>query len=225
MGEKRHQILLYPEPKLVLQLVSLRFLRKLERCGFSAFFNMDGTLFDALPIWVSCLNQAWGTDYKPEDVTTYDLSCLKPPRPGMPSALEVLGPAFRDPEIQLGMEMMPGAPEAMGKISNLGIPNVICTKRPIEVYRATKEALRNKKIPFDLLILSSEKVELALALSCAFSLEDNPFYAQEFAKAGILSLLLDAPYNRNVDKRVIRIFDWREAVLVAKTIKSLREKR
>lgn len=225
MGEKRHQILLYPEPKLILQLVAVRFLRKLEKAGFCALYDVDGTLFNALPVWVECLNEAWGTDYRSEDVTSYDLSNLKPPHPDMPSALEVLGPAFRNPEVQLGMKTMPGAPEAMGEISDLGIPNVICTKRPIEVYRATKEALRNDRIPFDLLILSGEKIELALALSCAFSVEDNPFYAREFAKAGILSLVFPAPYNKDVGKEAIRVVDWREIVNHAKAVKFLREKR
>lgn len=184
---------------------------------------MDGTIFNAFPVWVSQVNEAWGTNYKPEDVTSYDLSSLKPPHPDAPSALEVLGPVFRDPQIQLDLETMPGAPEALQKISDLDIPNVICTARPIDVYQATKEALRSNRIPFDLLILSSEKVELALALSCAFSLEDDPLYAREFAKTGILSLLLDTPYNKDVDKKVIRVFSWREVVSIAKTVKFLRE--
>lgn len=223
MRERRHRILLYPEPKLILQQVAKRFLRKLEKCGFCAFFDADGTLFDALPIWLRYLNEAWGTGYKREDITTYDFSHLEPPHSDMPGALEVLGPAFRDPKVHLEMGMMSGAPEAMREFSALGVPIVIDTKRPIEVYRATKEALQGNGIPFDLLILSSQKIELALALSCALSVEDNPLYAQEFAKARILSLLVDAPYNRNVNEKVIRILSWREAVNAAKTVKFLRE--
>lgn len=222
MGERRHRILLYPEPRLVLQLVAKRFRKKVERCGFCAFVDADGTIFDALPIWLGHLNEVWRTDYRREDVIKYDFSNLKPP-PGMPTAREVLGPLFRDSEIHLEMETMPGAAGALEEISDLGIPIVICTKRPYEVRRATKDALRGNRIAFDLLIFSSQKIELARELFCALSVEDNPFYAEEFAKAGILSLLLDAPYNRDINKEVIRIFNWREAVNAAKTVKFLRE--
>jgi uncharacterized HAD superfamily protein len=223
MGEKRHRILLYPEPRLVLQLVALRFLRKLERCGWCAFFDADGTLFDALPVWVRRLNAAWGTSISPADIVAYDFAGLGPPTPGLPGALEVLGPVFRDSQVHLEMQPMPGAVEALMAISRLGIPIVICTKRPIEVYRATKTALRDNGIPFDLLILSGEKTELARELSCRLSVEDNPTYAQDFAQVGIPSLLLDAPYNKRVGKGVIRIRELREAVNIARVVKFLRD--
>jgi len=118
------------------------------------------------------------------------------------------------------MKLMPGAAAAVTAVSRLGIPVVVCTKRPVDVCDATKAALRRNGVPFDLLILSHQKVELALALSCALSVEDNPAYAQEFAEAGIVSLLLDASYNRNAEgEGVVRIFELQEVINAVKIVK------
>ncbi len=55
------------------------------------------------------------------------------------------------------------------------------------------------------------KKEICADLSLDFMIEDNPLFSKDCASAGIKVLLLDKPWNQNVEhENIIRVKSWKE---------------
>ena len=121
----------------------------------------------------------------------------------------------------------PGAAEVYRELKNDG--DMICqiTARkfvlqhsPLGLYSCTalKNWLKKNHFCYDRLLLCDEKQaaqeKLIYCRQCGIDvmLEDNPVTAEVLAGNGIIVLLFDEPYNRNViSKKIIRVRNWDEA--------------
>jgi 5'(3')-deoxyribonucleotidase len=86
----------------------------------------------------------------------------------------------------------------------------IITQRPLSTYFPTRSWLRNKKIKYDTLIFSKRKEKYFPKLR--FLIEDNLATAIKFSETEKKVFLIDAPWNREENRNLIRVRDWGEII-------------
>lgn len=120
------------------------------------------------------------------------------------------------------LEPIPGAPEALRRISAAGYTIVAITARPQwqykRLYGDTVYSLRKHNIPFDVVLFNKDKVEALYEHVCpawpvAF-VEDMERNAKALAAAGIRVFLYDQPHNQGVSSSasVLRVKDWQQVI-------------
>lgn len=122
-----------------------------------------------------------------------------------------------DPDFALRLTPMPGAVQAIRRLSRHGYRIVMITARPDCVREATRVWLRAQGISDHIEEIhcvsgGPAKAPLALTLGCAAFIEDNHATAEAMGMSGLRSYLLDAPYNRMFTRRSVRVADWQALV-------------
>lgn len=122
-----------------------------------------------------------------------------------------------DPNFALRLTPMPGAVQAIRRLSHQGYHIVMITARPDCVRDATRAWLLAQGIADAIEEIhcvpgGPAKAPLALALGCVAFIEDNHATAEAMGMAGLRSYLLDAPYNRMFSRRSVRVADWHALV-------------
>lgn len=122
-----------------------------------------------------------------------------------------------DPNFALRLTPMPGAIQAIRRLSHRGYRIVMITARPTCVHDATRAWLLAQGISdcIDEIYCVSggpAKPSLALEVGCLAFVEDNHATAEAMSAAGLRSYLLDAPYNRMFTRRSVRVADWQALV-------------
>ncbi len=168
----------------------------------------------------------YGRDVSLEDLHTWDLGV------SLGLAEHEVQP-FMDrvhaPETLGAMALIDGAREALHRIGALGFEVHIVTGRPPSTAATTRDWLRARKVPHDVLIhvdkyghnvaSSAECRVLALGdlahKAYAFAVEDSGETAVYLAGKGVPVALMDRPWNRGVEVRaaeerklISRYSDW-----------------
>ena len=117
---------------------------------------------------------------------------------------------------------LPGAFEALLKIKEFGYKLCVITGRSIGYEKQTK-AWIDKYYPnifSDIFFvntfgktdeISRNKSEICNSLGIKIFIEDDPYYIEDCANAGIKVLYLDYPWNKEVNfKNSTRVYSWKE---------------
>lgn len=125
---------------------------------------------------------------------------------------------FRD------LEPVSGAVEGMKTLKKLGWTLVLISARPYwlykRIYADTLFWLEKHDVPHDLLVFNKDKAEAIyediFPAAPKYMLEDRHKHAVEVAKYGIPVLLLDWPYNAEVEdtNMITRVNDWADIVSI-----------
>ncbi|MBO8129188.1 MAG: hypothetical protein H0Z39_08330 [Peptococcaceae bacterium] len=167
----------------------------------SIAIDIDGVIADSLPALLEELNAYFGHNLTADDVTTYDICRVYGINKNQ------LAQFLADKERLLIGKPAPvsGAKEYAAKLRKLA--KVILITARSEKYRQDTESwLKKHGIVYDELIMLGHrgKIQTCREQDAAAIVEDNPDTAREAAEAGIPVVLVDAPYNRNVEHPLIR---------------------
>lgn len=117
--------------------------------------------------------------------------------------------------IAQNLDVIDEAKEMIQRLKDGGNTIIIITSRDngdyTHPYEMTYEWLNKKGIVFDELILVHtplEKVEVVQDKSIDIMIDDSIKVCVGLIKVGIPAILMDTPYNRNID--VLRAKDWKE---------------
>ncbi len=80
----------------------------------------------------------------------------------------------------------------------------IMTARPDVFSRVTYDWLRHHRIEFNDLVFERDKFATCQTLNVDVLIDDAPHYAQEFSEKGKHFVIMDQPYNRQVEHSLIR---------------------
>jgi len=109
------------------------------------------------------------------------------------------------------LDVVPGAIEALTAL-NRRYRIILVTSRHPQLIEKTKDWLRLKNIPHDLLIFEKDKHQTEHNFD--FFIEDNADFAIALAETGVRTFLFDYPWNRNIPTppNVTRVSGWGEVL-------------
>lgn len=170
-------------------------------------FDLDGVIADSLQAYLDYFDEKFGIHLSKSKVTKWRLDEVT----GL-NIQKVLGTfevVFGDPNrvvpVRGSIECLEKYYKLVGKIPiishRFGKNGVIGARKWLNKY------LKNK---YTLTISDPDRKVRIMEKRKYFGLvEDNPNTALEVAKAGFLSIIFDAPYNRSVKHpNIIRVYDW-----------------
>lgn len=166
--------------------------------------DMDGTIEDILSVWVKRANQKFHRDVKKEEITNWDVVKAYP---GIPKK-EVLG-ILNDGSIWSEVKPIEGAAEAIKSFIDDGHKVYIVTASNYETLPQKMDDLLFQNFPFiswyDVIVTHNKQMLKADVL-----IDDavHNMIGGSYAK-----ILLDAPYNRDVDDKkndIVRVKNWKE---------------
>lgn len=180
--------------------------------------DFDDILIDCNESVARYHNRVYGTSYKRGDMTTWHLHDI-----WMCSKEEAIRRVYEWYDSEEHLETLPikGAIEAIAELSRF-YELYIITSRPESAKNVT-EILINRYFGdnFSGLHFTSHfesigrrtKSEVCLELGTPILIEDSPVHAEEVANNGIIVLLLDAPWNKDLSLgNVFRVFSWKEII-------------
>lgn len=172
--------------------------------------DIDGTISTAY-CWLPLFNQIACQNLTSDDITDYDIHKVF----GIDNLWDIIMSDYSK-EYFNSVDIRDNAPDVINKLIELNMiePHVI-TARDASEYKVarTKEYLSKCNLDIsdkDLYMLGShDKLAVANELQLDVMIEDNPATAIDFAKNGIVVLLLDTNYNKCVEHvNIIRCKDW-----------------
>ena len=113
----------------------------------------------------------------------------------------------------LRLDPLPGAVEALHRLAAAGVLIRIVTHRGFhrpQVHRSladTIQWLHDHQVPYDEFCAVEGKTEV----ECDLHIDDAPHHIAAFHDAGRPVVVFDAPWNRHVDDRGLRVRNWAEA--------------
>jgi len=112
------------------------------------------------------------------------------------------------------LEVVPGAPYVLSRL-HAHTRVIIATQRPEFTREATVQWLAANDLPYDELLFLKKKV--IPGARSHLIVEDSADNAYRAALAGVLALLLDYPWNRNLPYHpaLIRVLSWGDVERVA----------
>lgn len=120
--------------------------------------------------------------------------------------------------IVTNLDVIDKAPEYIKKLKELGYEIYIVTGRDngeySDPYKMTADWLQEHNIQYDKLLLtnaynSPEKAKICIDNNISIMIDDSIKISQEVDKAGIKTLLMDTPYNRQFNE-LPRVHNWKE---------------
>ncbi len=180
--------------------------------------DIDGVLADYPYHFVNFINEKIGTNYKPEDITTYDLyyGCL-----GLPvQIVKNLKDEFRQSGQNRYIPLIKGAKDFLKELQEDGYRIVLLSARPYKKYKRifadTQEWLKKNKLVHDAILWDEDKCERLIREygkdNVKFFIEDHLGNANSIAKISKV-YLINKPYNQGkTHKNVLRVDDLQEVL-------------
>lgn len=170
--------------------------------------DMDDTLEDLLPAWVSCLNREFGTEVDPNEIREWDM------RKAFPTLTvhQIYAP-LRMADFWDTVYPKPGAREAVQRLMEDGHQVYVVTASGYEAIRDKMERVLFSYFPFirwDHVIICSNKQMVRGDV-----MVDDGIHNLDGAEC--LKVLFDAPANRSFDAAkagMVRVSDWEGAYAV-----------
>ena len=109
------------------------------------------------------------------------------------------------------LDVVPGAIEALTALKQRYRVILVTSRHPLLIEK-TKDWLRLKSVPHDLLLFEKDKHQTDHDFD--FFVEDNADSALSLAEAGIRTFLFDYPWNRNIvaHPNITRVSGWSEVL-------------
>lgn len=156
--------------------------------------DVDGVIRDMVPKMVECYNEVFDEKMSYADVADYNVDI------SFPKAYEKYGSAAKfffgmcGAEVYLDSKACMFAKEAMTLLSDCGIVNIVTKQPSARNKMTTVQWLDEKGIKYDnLMFVRNDKS----SLPCDVFVDDHD--RNFYGCGGQLGVLIDAPYNRNVD--------------------------
>ena len=185
---------------------------------FTILVDMDGTIEDLVSAWTQCLNARYGTEVSPEDVTNYDM------RLAYPSLTEeqIFAP-LNEKDFWRGVKPVAGAGKVMKRLISEGHRVYIVTSSYYTTLVAKTENVLFKHFPFidwkHVIVASNKKM-----IKGDFLIDDAP---HNLIGGDYCKLLMDAPYNRNINDQALgihRVYSWEEVYTFISDVHRLYER-
>ncbi|MFC1971260.1 hypothetical protein ACFLV0_04980 [Chloroflexota bacterium] len=173
--------------------------------------DIDGVIADLVSAMLPILSETCGYAVTHADITEYDIGVALNIQGHM---VHIWKAVFNDAFL-IKVPMIQGALDGLNRISKHKI--VLITGRPQETRVVTENWLGKNNVKYDRLIFSrqgkdiySEEIDLFV--------EDQYKEACNMASAGIMTILLDQPWNKRIVKsnNIKRVSNWEE---ITKTIR------
>jgi uncharacterized HAD superfamily protein len=109
------------------------------------------------------------------------------------------------------LEVVPGAIESLRLLQGRYRLVLVTSRNPV-IMEKTRDWLRAREVPHDLLVFDEAKHRTGHDFD--FFIEDNGDFAMSLAEAGISTFLFDYPWNRWVEPhpRIRRVPGWQEVL-------------
>lgn len=175
--------------------------------------DMDDVLEELLSAWVSWLNQRWGTNVRPDDISEWDIAAFFPTIPHH----DVFAP-LHDDDFWKTVRPKKGAREALETLIEEGHKIYIVTNSSYKALASKMENVLFRYFPFltwdDVIVTANKQLVNGDVL-----VDDavHNLIGGQYAR-----ILMDAPYNRSFDAEknfIRRAKDWPEALAIIRDIK------
>lgn len=179
-----------------------------EPCNYNIGIDLDDTIEDLVAGWLSWLNGHYGTAYKPEDITEWDIASYFPTL----SRDEVFAPLHNSLFWEKYVKMKPDAAKYIKMLFDEGFNIYIVTSATPESLLYKWEYIISEHLPFlthkNIIMCSNKQL-----LSNLDILIDDGIHNLVGGK--YTKILLDAPHNRQseeIDRQygLNRLHDWKE---------------
>jgi len=205
---KRHRVLLAPDPRLLLELFPESLCTKIAQTGLCFVIDDDGTISDSHPMYINWLASKLHRSLRPADNKRYNFSDVDPQALGMLKAA-----VFGNARMHIDLPVIPGAVAALQEIYEKGIAIVILTARPPQngMVQATRNHKVRNQVPFDIMIFSRRKKEIIREIKKisrqVVVVDDDPSVVTSvFRLAGVMAILFGASYNEHIKREgLIRV--------------------
>ena len=172
--------------------------------------DMDDTIIKLLDAWVAWLNHSFGTDVKPDDITSWDVSKAFPTL----TKEQVYSPLMCD-EFWYRVSPVDGAADALQRLINDGHKVLVVTSSSHHTLRTKMDTVLFGYFPFltwkDVIVTKHKQL-----IKGDILVDDG---VHNLENGDYLKVLMDAPHNRNYDTEcngMIRVKTWEEAYNVIK---------
>lgn len=167
--------------------------------------DMDDTIEDLLGAWVSWLNRLYGTNVKPDDITSWDMREAFP----MLTQREIYAP-FQCSDFWDDVKPKPGARETLISFQELGYQVFIVTASHYATLKNKIDRVFIPNFPFistnDLIITGHKQMIKADIL-----IDDG---VHNLIGSDCFKILMTAPHNRDFPAEkygIVRVDNWDEA--------------
>ena len=169
--------------------------------------DIDGVIFDTVPLYLKVINRLLGTEHKPEDLGCYKIE------EALDLSTEVVDAAVVAALATGEYPLIPGA-RALGSICRFEgvftLP-VFITRRRQLFHRVTTEALRREFGPNFALHCHDgrPKSDIVTEYELDYFIEDGPQYAVDIAVSTNCKVyLLNNSYNQEIEWQYREMFNW-----------------
>lgn len=188
---------------------------------FRIAVDCDDVLVDFFPRVLAAHNKEFGTDLRPDDITTWDENPLKmSPHFGPGCMYATWWDWLRDRHwLWSTCDAVPGAVGGLSKLAAAGHHIELLTAKPAWAKREMTSWLAKWHPTFDQLTfvdLDGSKPEASQAMVL---IDDRPQNVEEWCAAGRVAILFDRPWNREVSLawhplfgNATRAADWSEVL-------------
>lgn len=179
--------------------------------------DLDDVIVDFFPSFFTFYNKKYEKNFNIEKMDSYYIWEIGIGK-NREEAIKLIDEFYDSLEFDL-MPLSPGAGEAIKKLSNLGFDIFIITSRPLRFKNKTEKFLKKyfSDVPFEIKYSTGleeqreTKAEICKKLGINVIIEDAPNYAKICALNGIKTLLLDRPWNQNLEhENIKRVYNWGE---------------
>lgn len=166
--------------------------------------DLDNVMVDLNTIWVKYLNEMYGTDVKPDDITAWDMQKFFPTL----TRSQIFKP-FKNVKMWEEIEPIEGAQYYMQKLIDEGHQVYVCTSTFYPYIDMKYRKVIRRLFPFidwkNVIVTSNKSLINADVL-----IDDAP---QNFGNWYEVSILFTAPHNKNIDNDVLdlsRADNWKD---------------
>jgi uncharacterized HAD superfamily protein len=181
--------------------------------------DIDGTINHTQEAAIQVYNRHFQRDFTLEDVPDYLIGKAY-------GVKDEDGPAVwqqLEADIYAVGKPFPHAAEVLQQLSQEGHQIYYITARPDyePIVEITKNWLQEFGFPYveeQLYMNSTDKVSRVHKLGIDLFFEDTVYHLERLYQAQILTVIMDAPYNRNLPADMLRITDWRQVPAIVQQI-------
>ncbi len=168
--------------------------------------DLDNTLLNTSAACIAVFDRIMGINLMPEDENHYRYYEFY----GWTEEMyECVYDHYGD-HIHLFTDPYPDAIEIIHKLHSRHQVTIM-TARPEMYYSVTVESLGRLGIPFHDLVFARDKFATCERLKVDMLIDDAPHYALEFSTKGKQFMIMDQPYNRDLNHHLIhRVNGWRQ---------------
>ena len=177
----------------------------LDYSSITLLIDLDDTIEDLLPAWISWLNKKYNTSVSPSDVASWDIQTFFPTL----TSNMVYQPLYIN-EFWKTVKPKKMACKYIKKLQKLGFKIYICTTSNFKTIYKKLIYIINRYFPFiswDQVIITSNKQ----MLNADILIDDG---LHNLIGGSYKKILMNAPHNKNTDincPTITRVDNWKEA--------------